>query len=445
MRFSVLFPLVSSMLLVLTVSCGGMKSASLGGSGDITEHDDTIADDFRAGAPYVLDMEQRKIVDRQNEFGMRLYQSVLRQQAAMGRTDDNVVVSPLSMSMNLEMLTNGAVGETRNSVLRTLGIDPDSVSQEEINKFNRTLYRRLLTVEPESDIAVANSMWFNTGADINPAFTRTCREYYYASSHICDLSTVATMNEINGWISKQTRGLIPSLLETPLDPAAIFTLINTVYFNSSWNRPFDKNLTKERDFHNMSGDVVKVDMMDSGEVSPSEYYDEEKSCFTMVGYGFSKGVFEMQLILPDEGKTIEDCLDHLLKPEIYKNLCYFRTGGSPYELFLPKFEIGFRYFYRNVLSGLGASGLFGGNSDLSLLSPDPSCHVSEIIQEVKVITSESEVKAAAVTMDIPITSTDFEPPEPRRPIPLVFDRPFLFMIVERGSGAILFIGDVRTL
>lgn len=396
---------------------------------------DTFPTNVFDRAPYHLSDWMQRIVDGQNAFGLRLYRGMAK--GAMM----NAAVSPMSMCMNLDMLTNGVKGLAREEILSAFGIDAATVSQKELNVFNRILYKRMVSLDTVTKVAIANSVWISDDMDVRPEFVRACREYYFAGVRERELSAERTRREINSWVSERTEGLIPELLTERLDDNTLFTLVNTIYFRGMWEWPFSKSLTMDHPFHCASGKESVVSMMDGDEDKPFAYESADDLCFRMVGMPFAGGGFEMRFLLPDHGSTLSDCMEQLT-PEVMKRLHEGRRLSN-YRLYLPRFEVGFKAFYRSLLEAIGIHGIFTTPGDFTMFDNGPGCAVDDVVQEVKVIVSEKMVEASAATAMAVVTSDEFDHEEQQ--VPIVFDRPFIFMIVDRVTGALIFIGDVKEL
>lgn len=150
---------------------------------------------------------------------------------SIAEPNKNFTISPLSLSETLAMLASGAEGETRNELNKFLGFE--KMSQDDVNGAFKALNSWLPICDRRTTLNIANSMWFDEGFPVLDSYKKTNSNYFDAETKVVDLQTEKTMNDINSWCSKNTRGCIPKILDEPLDYDCVMALINALYFKDS--------------------------------------------------------------------------------------------------------------------------------------------------------------------------------------------------------------------
>ena len=355
--------------------------------------------------------EPGALVTADNEFGVDLLKQV-------HKPGDNVAVSPLSASMALQMAAVGARGET----LREMR-DVMHVGDVDLAASNQALLADLGKHESVR-LEVANSLWADPKLTaIDPAYTKTLREFFSAEARERSFGDPATREEINAWVSKRTNEKIPELLED-IPAGTVAYLINAVYLKGAWQKAFDESLTMDAPFHAPGGDVT-VKMMERKE--GFEAYDDAGTGIARIPMG-PKGEASMWFALPAWGSDAASLLEGFSVADLerWRKLDSRRVE----KLRLPRFKLKSRSDLIPGLKKLGMKRAFGGGADFSGI--DPRLFISEVLQEVVVEVNETGAEAAAAT------AVGFE--SKSIPIELAFDRPFLFLITDDVSGAILFAG-----
>ncbi|MDQ3914894.1 MAG: serpin family protein [Actinomycetota bacterium] len=337
----------------------------------------------------------------------------------------NVVVSPVSISSVLTMLLNGAVGETGRSIASTLHVDDRR--EDEVNSAYASLLA-LLEGSGDVDLTVANSLWPDDGIEMRSDYVDSVGDSFGAEIDQVDLGDADTAERIDGWVRRETRGLIDGISEElglP-DPRAVLVLLNAVYFKSAWTEPFDPDVTRDGKFARSDGSTVSVPMMsrdddilygrgDGFQVVRLPYGDDER--------------FAMEIFLPD-GRLDEFRFDAARWADAVAAVSKQRI-----LLALPRLELEYATqagALDEALKALGMGLVYSPDSDFGRLSrSDP--WLSTTVHKTYIRVDEEGTEAAAVTGGVAVTSA---PPEFR------VDRPFLFTIGDTETGAILFLGTV---
>lgn len=376
-----------------------------------------------------LSRTEKDIVSKQMVFSVDFFEKIAAEK------HENFMVSPLSVSMAMSMLANGAQGETLDEIVNTLGFE--GMDMDSVNTFNKRLVAELASADKSVKLSLANSIWIDSSFPVYESFISDNRNEYGAEIFNVELTTENTRRSINKWASDKTNGLIPEFLKTTLEDPSIF-LMNALYFKGTWTEKFDKALTAEGDFYNADGTTGHPMMMKSAPDYPFiGGYDDNGASWASLWYG--NGAYELVLILPDRNVTLADYLKVMDKKIIY-DFTYGVWDACEGTIILPKFELSNELKLKDIMNSLGIRKAFvDGTADFSLISEKP-LFLKDIKQDTRIMFSEEGTEAAAVTgvkgdgMCLPLPSTD-----------LTFDRPFAFMIRESTTKSILFMGCVNKL
>lgn len=342
---------------------------------------------------------------------------------------DIVFISPLSASIALSMTAAGAEGATQEEMLRTLGFE--GLSVKDLNACNRGIID-LLSSDPEGvELNVANSLWVSDRFTLKSLYIRTAGSEYSARVSNLDFSDPASPSVINRWCAENTAGRIDKMIEN-IDPATQMYLLNALYFKGMWTTPFDAANTRKDIFHGNSRDS-EVEFMHRTASFP--YYIGPEGALLELPYG--EGSFVMDIFLPAEGVSAEEFASGL-DGEALSTL----TGllqSDRIKVTLPKFKAEYETSLNATLQRLGMRDAFTPSADFSGMSKEPLM-ISEVKQKTFIEVNEEGSEAAAVT-SVAVMRTSLAP----EPLEFRVDRPFVFLIRERTSGTVLFMGLVRNL
>ena len=342
---------------------------------------------------------------------------------------DIVFISPLSASIALSMTAAGAEGATQEEMLRTLGFG--GLSVKDLNACNRGIID-LLSSDPEGvELNVANSLWVSDRFTLKSLYIRTAGSEYSARVSNLDFSDPASPSVINRWCAENTAGRIDKMIEN-IDPATQMYLLNALYFKGMWTTPFDAANTRKDIFHGNRRDS-EVEFMHRTASFP--YYIGPEGALLELPYG--EGSFVMDIFLPAEGVSAEEFASGL-DGEALSTL----TGllqSDRIKVTLPKFKAEYETSLNATLQRLGMRDAFTPSADFSGMSRE-SLMISEVKQKTFIEVNEEGSEAAAVT-SVAVMRTSLAP----EPLEFRVDRPFVFLIRERTSGTVLFMGLVRNL
>lgn len=370
---------------------------------------------------------ERELLLTSDAFGLQLFREVVRQSP-----DPNVFISPLSISMALGMTANGAAGATLEAMRQTLA--QGGLAEEDANAAYRSLIEYLPEADPKVQFAIANSIWYRQGWTFKETFYQQARDYFRATVQGLDFSDPGAAGVMNDWVSDNTDGKIKDIIAPPIDPFTVMFLINAIYFKGDWTYEFDPADTEDDLFNLAGGGQIAIEMMH--QESDLLYHANEMLQIADLPYG--DGAFSMTLILPWPQVPLDSVMVQLTADNWAAWTSALDTAGL--NLALPRFKFEYKLGMMPTLQALGMGIAFTpGAADFSrMIDPPTQLFISEVLHKTFVQVDEKGTEAAAVTLvGFRVTSGtggSF--------VSMRLDRPFIFAIRERSSGAILFIGTI---
>ncbi|HDZ41159.1 MAG TPA: serpin family protein [Bacteroidetes bacterium] len=371
--------------------------------------------------PIELTVSQKELVRADNAFGFDIFRLIMQD-----TDDENVMISPLSISYALSMTLNGANGVTRDSMMKALRYY--NISLEEINNSYKDLTDKLMKVDKRVISEIANSVWVEERLRVKQAFMDSLTEYFNAEVHDFSVSDPDIVDIINGWIEDNTHGKIKDMInELPADIAML--LINAIYFNGKWKYEFDRDNTTDMPFYPESGPEVSVPMMNQ-EVTVKINSQAE---FMLLELPYGQGNYVMDIILPEDGFTSSDIIP-MLNAEDWADWTENMYKTS-IDLFMPRFKYEFKTELKNVLSAMGMGIAFTPfAADFSNIS-EQDLFISKVLHQTFIETNEEGTEAAAATVVMmELTSV------PSGPLVVKLDKPFIYIIRETSTNSIVFMG-----
>ena len=370
-----------------------------------------------------LTVQEKDVARANTAFGLNLLRQVNSTEAA-----GNLLLSPLSVSMALGMTLNGANGTTFDAMRQTLAFDAQS--QNEINNAYNGLLRQLRARDPSVEIGIANSIWYNNGFSVLPTFSDTVRHYFDAEVRQIDFSSSTSPATISNWAAQKTNNRIQDLIKE-IDPAEVMFLVNAVYFKAPWTQTFHEGITHNAPFQRPDGSTVTARMM-SNDWSYRHVKNQDVQAVELL-YGDS--AFSMVLVSAAEGRALTP-VTALLEPAKWDAL----IASMQMErviLKMPKFKFTYEKALKDALTALGMGIAFDEQrADLTRIANvrPRNLYISRVQHKTFIDVHEKGTEAAGATaVGVGVTSM---PPQ------MTFDRPFIFVIRERSTGTLLFVGRV---
>jgi serpin B len=373
--------------------------------------------------PRALSEGEQQAIASSNRFAFDLFRSVNTRFA-----DTNLFISPLSASFALGMTLNGAAGETFEGMTQALRIlDTD---RSKINAAYRDLIDLLLELDPSVDMRIANAIWYRNGFPFHQSFLDTVSLYFGARVAGVEFDDPATVTRINAWVDTATAGKIPKVLDA-IDDGIVMLLMNAIYFKGSWRAQFDPDNTHNAPFATERGTSYTARMMhlETREVALASVNGAQA-----VDLPYGRAAFTMTAILPPSGTDVDVFIQSLDQPRW--NAIVAALHQTKADVYLPKFTMKWEDTLNSDLKSMGMENAFcEGCADFTRMSPlGDELFIDFVQHNTFVNVNEEGTEAAAVTtVGVGVTSL---PPSIR------FDRPFVFVIRERLSGTILFMGKV---
>lgn len=376
--------------------------------------------------PRALTVAEGAIVSAGNRFAFDLLRQV--QGAA---PDSSLFLSPLSASMALGMALAGSDGETFAQMREMLGFP--GLGREEIGAAYKGLISLLRGLDPGVQFEIGNSVWIREEFPVQRSFLDFVADRFDARAQTLDFASPAAAGVINQWVSQRTRGRIPSIVEPPIDPLTVMFLINAIHFKGDWRERFDRGRTRAEPFHGIAGSAPVPLMQRTGKLRYTETDDLQ-----VVEVPYGGDAFAMTVLLPRGGMDLKRVVAELDEPRFQALVATLTVREV--ELFLPRFRMEYHRTLNDDLKTLGMTHAFDPErADFTRIHPaarELGLHVTSVIQKTFVQVDEEGTEAAAATsVEVGIVSM------PVRPVVRV-DRPFLFVLRERLSGTVLFVGTV---
>lgn len=377
-----------------------------------------------------LDEKSAMLIEADNAFGLEIFQKIRK-----NSDEENIMISPLSISVALAMAYNGADGDTKTEMEKTIKLF--GLTPEEINASYKQLIAALQSVDEKVVFELANAIFYKEGFAVKPDFLEINMKNYDAEVSSLDFNSPSAVETINNWVATKTHDKILKIIDQ-LNPADRMVLLNAVYFNGIWTTEFEKEGTKLRNFTKKNGETVEIPMMNKED--KLEY--TTNSLFEAVKLPYGNGQYNMIVILPAENKNSQNVIDVLSAENLTKWEKEFKTEDHV-VVTMPRFKFSFETSLKEVLIEMGMNEAFSENSaDFSKITGKKDLFISSIRHKSFIDVNENGTEAAAVT-SITFTNTSAGPGETIQKIYFTVDKPFVFAITEKDTGAILFMGEVQ--
>ncbi|XP_040831499.1 alpha-1-antiproteinase F-like isoform X2 [Ochotona curzoniae] len=355
-----------------------------------------LADETQETTPSSHDQEQpacHKIAPNLADFAFSLYSEVAQQS-----NTTNILFSPVSISLALAMLSLGAKGDTHTEILEGLKFNLTETAEADIHEGFQHLLHKANNLDSQLQLLIGNTLVMDESLKLLEKFLEDAKNLYHSEALLINFKdTEGAKTKVNSYVEKKTQGKIVDMVKD-LDPETLLSLLNYVYFQGTWEKTFDPELTTEEDFH--------INATTTGNVTALFF-------------------------LPDDGK-----LQHLEKTLNKELIAKFlvKEDRSPINLHLPKLSISGNYELKPLLSKLGITRVFSNGADFSGITEQVPLKLSQGKHKAVLTMDEKGTEAVGVTV------LDVIPA--RIPESVLFDRPFLFIIYSHDIKSPLFVGKV---
>lgn len=433
------------LLAAITLS-GGLLSCSSSddNEGENPDDNEKVVYMLSEAKPVRLSSEQQLFANDNNSFTLNFLKTVNE----TDRSGKSYIYSPLGITYVLSMVNDAAEGETEKELEQTLGFHEGGIKA--VNEFCKNLIDNLPKVDSKVTLNIANAIFLNNRYSLKPQFEQDMQQYYAAAAEALDFSSPATLSHINDWCKEKTNGMIPSILEK-VEPEMLSYLLNAIYFKADWTSKFDPKNTKEETFTTENG-KTKVPLMHQNVLISYAKND----IYTAVSIPYGTGRYwDMTVMLPENGKTTDDIINYLAeigwaKDYIIDNRWYDvftpMSEARPYEvdLKLPRFETTsdtnkLKDGLTGLMQKMGIYRAFNATTAEIYNMANLPVYIKMMRQKAAIKVNEEGAEAAAVTVAAMEMSAA---PGPREYPKAEFhaNRPFVYLIREASSGAIVFVG-----
>lgn len=375
-----------------------------------------------------LTESQKEMVKSNNDFSFNLLRTAYSQQQEGTEKGKSLFLSPVGVTYMLGMVADGASGETLKEINDALGFSGTTATQ--VNELCQTLIEEAPKSDKNVKLEIANAIYINKGYTMTEQFKADMDTYYKADAQTLDFADVSSVNTINEWARKNTHGKIPVIINTLYQTEAA-RLFNSVYFEATWTKQFDREMTRKDAFVMEDGTEKQLQFMNNKAIIIA--HENEDCRMVCLPYG-SGTLWNMYVIVPKGDQTVEGIVNKM-DEEYWNNL--WRTGKlSTMELKLPKFSTASNVLMSNVLQQMNVKRIFDKeDAQLDMICADKKPHISDIKQTGCIDVDEEGTKATAVTAE-----DLWESPGMIKGEPFQANRPFIYLIREGSSNAIFFAG-----
>jgi serpin B len=381
-------------------------------------------------SPGVTDTQLSTLVTGNSDFAFTLYQQLIKSNSG------NIFYSPYSISTALAMTYAGAAGDTGKQMSSALHFTlPQTQLHPAFNKLGLELASRGQNAKGTNgksfSLNISNALWSQNNYNILPAFLNILAQNYGAGVNLMDFinSPEDSRLTINQWVSDQTNNRIKDLLpQGSIDTLTRFVLTNAIYFDAAWQNPFAKESTHNGTFNLLNSSIVNVPMMNN----EAAYNYIKGNGYQAIELPYSGNEIAMDIIMPDAGKfaTFESAMTADKITGIIGSL-----KSSFMSLTMPKFSFDSSFSLKAALSALGMPVAFSDTADFSGMTGNQDLHIADVVHKAFVAVDEEGTEAAAATgvvMELAAAPANT----------MTVNQPFIFLIRDIQTGAILFVGRV---
>ncbi|KAF7137455.1 hypothetical protein RHSIM_Rhsim07G0232700 [Rhododendron simsii] len=394
-------------------------------------------------------MDLKQLIGNQTDVSLSFAKRVSQSESK----DSNIVFSPPLIHIVLGLIAAGSKGQTQSQVLSFLR----SKSTDDLNSLTSQLVSLVFTDGGPTGgptLSYANGVWVDQSLSLKPSFKKVVDTVYKASLNHVDFPTqgsrivvskmkaVEVTNEVNRWAEKQTNGLIKEVLPSgSVDELTRLIFANALYFKGAWIEKFDASKTKHQEFHLLNGSSVQVPFMTSQKDQFVCAFDSFKVSRLPYKQGEDKRRFSMYFFLPNAKSGLSALMEKVSSESGFldRHLPCQRVKVGRFRI--PKFKFSFGFEASKVLKGLRlvlpfSPGEAGLTEMVESINVGRDLYVSSIFHKACIEVNEEGTEAAAASACVIRVCCYVEPTD------FVADHPFLFIIREDMTGAVLFIGQV---
>ncbi|MBX3119390.1 MAG: serpin family protein [Fimbriimonadaceae bacterium] len=422
-RTTLLVGVISAMVALVGCGGSGRQADSPYGVNRFAASPEKVAGATRA----ITEGKGAAVANSGNDFGFRLLGELWKD-----APNTNLFISPVSVDLALGMTYNGAGGDTKTAMAKTLGVDKIELSQ--FNEASRNILTVLANPDPKVKLEIANSIWIDKEYKVKADFVSRNESYFGAYVTNLDFKAPEATKTINSWVNENTGEKIPKIVEE-LDPDAKMMLVNAVYFKGLWSTPFDITRTKDEEFTKFDGKKVSVPMMTRGQ---EDFLYQDHKDFQGVQIPYGAGQVKMVVLLPKSSTKFADFLKGVNTKNWAAWMKLFKTSQG--TVTIPRWKVEQSYMLKDALSGLGMAAAFDPKvADFSGMRQEKDLFINRVIHKTFVEVNEEGTEAAGAT------GVEMKPtamPMPDKTFTFKADRPFVYAIIDSKTDIVLFLGVV---
>lgn len=381
------------------------------------------ADDSVVPEAITLTRSEMQVSDKDVEFGINLFKDIY----SLDGGKNDILISPFSASMLLSLTSGGANGDTYNQIADALGFK--GLPASEVQSYYKKVTDRLAAPNGRVNLSVANAIW--SDLTFKSDFTDAAKYYYNAELQKVDFNNEKEATKrINEWTAEKTHNMIGRLFDSTLPKSTQAVFENALYFKGQWKGEYLTEAGKFRDIGGKTGNVTFFGINKYWELD--SYFDKDVSILQLP---YKDDSYKMVFILPAEGSDLSEFISSFSigKWNIWKG----RISKREVKFLVPCFEAQYAMSenFAKALQKRGITLAFSDDADFSNMLESKGFRLDETIQKTAIILNEKGSEASSATVDLGL-SIDDEPSQ----FDFIADRPFVYAIIEEGSGAILFMG-----
>ena len=337
---------------------------------------------------------------------------------------NNIVLSPLSIHLALDMVLTGSVGKTRGAVATALKI-PISEDPKNIKESARSLMNSLME-DKDVTLNIANSIWIKKNFKVKNSFLKDCQKYFSAEAR-----NEINAKEINDWVSSKTNAKIKEIITQQVADSADLVLLNAVYFYGTWHKTFDANLTEKQKFMLDGNKSIMAPTM--RQKSNFEYFETKD--FQAVRLPYKGNKLAMYVFLPSKDSSLKKFMS-TFSDKAWNDVLQNSTPEEV-EISLPKFKLEYEETLNKTLASMGMDIAFSPAANFGLISQD-RIYISLVKHKTYIDVNEKGTEAAAATSIVMTKSIKIQ----NEPKIFKVDRPFYFIIAHEDANTPLFMGTI---
>ncbi|KAM6223202.1 serpin I2 [Rhynchocyon petersi] len=365
---------------------------------------------------------------RNTEFAVDLYQAIC------STHKDNIVFSPLGMTLALGIIQLGAKGKAQDQIRQTLKLEENSTGEE--FSVLKSFFSAISEKKQEFTFHLANALYLQEGFSVREQYLHGNKEFFQSAVKLVDFQdSKACAETISTWVESKTDGKIKDMFSgEEFGPLTRLVLVNAVYFKGDWKQKFRQEDSQLMDFTKIDGSVVKVPVMRALLKTKYGYFSESSLNYQVLELPYKGDEFSLIIILPAENVDIEEVGKRISADQVLQWVSVMQEVDV--EVSIPRFKIEQKLDFKEALYSLNITEIFSSGCDLSGITESSEVYVSQVMQKVFFEINEDGSEAATSTgIHVPaimsLARNQF-----------VANRPFLLLMKDNPTESILFMGRV---